>query len=104
MRELASYLEIPETQFRGPYSVADITCRGCGRHLTMLDFAKTSVDAGLHSKELLGPVLTGQAGYWVTIRGLDGGRYVNCAACGQKSHTTFFHYACDPSFPVYYYA
>jgi hypothetical protein len=104
MRELASYLEIPVSEFRGPYSVSDITCRSCGRHLTMLDFAKTSVDAGLHSKALVAQVLTGRAGIWVTIRGLDGGRYANCAACGQQSHTRFIHYACDPSFPTYEYA
>jgi hypothetical protein len=104
MCELASYLEIPVTEFREPYSVSDISCRGCGRHLTMLDFAKTGVDAGLHPKALIAQVLTGRAGMWVTIRGLDGGRYANCATCGKQSPTPFIHYACDPSFPKYEYA
>lgn len=104
MHELASYLEIPVTEFRGPFSISDMTCSGCGRHLTMLDFAKTSVDAGLHSKALLAPVLTGKAGHWVTIRGLDGGRHVDCATCGRKSGDPFAHYECPPYTDGYEYA
>ena len=98
MQELASYLEISVAELHGPFSVSDIHCHGCGRHLTILDIAKTSVDTGLHSKAVLAQVMTGHAGQWVTVRGQDGGRYADCAACGQKSQAPFKLYAC----PVYY--
>lgn len=96
MRELAGYLDISVADFHGPITVSDITCQGCGRHLSVLDIAKTSVDTGLHTKALLAKVLTGQAGHWVTIRGRDGGRYADCAACGLQSPTPFEDYECAP--------
>jgi len=93
--ELARYLEVPATEFHGPFTVSDIRCHGCGRHLTMLDVAKTGVDTGLHLRTTLAQVLTGRFGQWLTVRGQDGGRYADCAACGQKSPYPFEEYGED---------
>jgi hypothetical protein len=100
VEDLARYLGTPAGQFHGPYSFSDTTCAGCGRRVTLLDMAKTGVDQGLHSKEQLAAVLTGKAGKWVTVRGKDGGRRVDCAACGRecKEH---IDYECVPDGYLY---
>jgi hypothetical protein len=96
VEELARYLDVAVEDFPGRLTVTDIACSGCGRRLTILDIAKTGVDNGLHSRELMAAVLTGRAGQWVTVRGKDGGRFVDCAACGLESVTPIDDYACSP--------
>lgn len=98
--ELARYLDIPAAELYGTYSFSDCSCAGCGRHLTLMDMAKTGVDRGFHSKEQLAAVLTGKAGQWVTVRGKDGGREINCSACGQVCSASVINYLC---FPVQYF-
>ncbi|HLX49363.1 MAG TPA: hypothetical protein VKS82_13620 [Streptosporangiaceae bacterium] len=100
IEELARYLDIPPGEFYGTYSFSDCSCTGCGRHLTLMDMAKTGVDRGFHSKEQLAAVLTGKAGQWVTVRGRDGGREINCSACGQVCGASAINYLC---FPVQYF-
>ncbi len=81
--KLAEYLEVPAQDLRGPLKVVDVRCPSCTRRLSFLDFAKTAVELGAHGKEDLRHVLTGKSGEWITIRGRDGGRPVNCAQCGH---------------------
>jgi len=94
VEELHRYLGIDESH--ATYSVADITCDGCGRRATILDFAKTGVDRGWHTTQQLAAVLTGKTGKWVTVRGKDGGRRFDCADCGRESSTALYAYLCDP--------
>lgn len=82
-QELAEYLETPAASLKGPLKVFEAKCSSCGRRITFLDFAKTAVELGQHPKEGLRDVLTGNGGEWITIRGRDGGRPVNCAQCGH---------------------
>jgi hypothetical protein len=96
MAELARYLGLPVDEFHGTFTVADITCPGCGRRATILDLAKTGVDRGWHTVPELAAVLSGKAGKWVTVRGKDGGRRFDCAECGRESESTFYDYLCDP--------
>ena len=102
VKELAQYLEVAAEDFQGPLTVSDLGCSGCGRRLSILDLAKTGVDEGLHSKEMLAAVLTGNAGQWVTVRGKDGGRHANCSACGLRSGAPFETYATSFACPNYY--
>lgn len=83
LEELAEYLEVACEDLAGPFRVVDADCPRCGRHIAFLDFVKTAVDEGVHDRPQLSAILTGQAGNWLTIRGKDGGRRVNCAACRQ---------------------
>ncbi|MET9886488.1 hypothetical protein ABZZ20_25790 [Streptomyces sp. NPDC006430] len=82
-QELAHYLGTPASSLKGPLKVLDSRCSECSRRITFLDFAKTAVDLGFHPKDGLRDVLTGKGGEWITIRGRDGGRPVNCAQCGN---------------------
>lgn len=82
VHELSEYLEVTVEQLKGPFRVVEATCSNCRRRLTFLDFAKTAVDKAQHDRAQLRDVLTGKAGWWITIRGRDGGRPVVCAGCG----------------------
>lgn len=92
--ELANYLGMPAGELYEDMAVSDFACTGCGRLLTMLDFAKTSIDRGIHTKSALASVLSGRAGHWVTVDGTDGGRPVRCAACGRAYPASGFIYDC----------
>ena len=81
IEELARYLGSSANELRGPFHVVDRSCEQCGRRLGFVDFARTGVDSGSHSKEQLREILSGRAGAWVTVRGRDGGRPVSCASC-----------------------
>ncbi|MFD9354651.1 hypothetical protein [Streptomyces sp. NPDC060031] len=82
-QELADYLGTPASSLQGTLKVFDAQCSSCERRVTFLDFAKSAVDLGRHSKDGLRDVLTGRNGAWLTIRGRDGGRPVHCAQCGS---------------------
>ncbi|MFK0050506.1 hypothetical protein ACIQU4_41690 [Streptomyces sp. NPDC090741] len=82
-QELAAYLDTPAASLKGPLRVFEATCSSCGRRITFLDFVKTAVELGQHSKGGLRDVLTGKGGEWITVRGRDGGRPVSCAGCGH---------------------
>jgi hypothetical protein len=101
IEDLAHYLGAPAGEFHGSYMFSDASCAGCGRRLTLLDMAKTGVDQGLHAKDRLMTVLTGKTGYWVTVRGKDGGRRIDCANCGLGCAVAI-NYLCSPH--IYYYA
>jgi hypothetical protein len=94
VEDLARYLEVPVEELHGPFTVFDAACSGCGRRLNILDVAKTGVDDAFHSKSRLVAVLSGSAGHWLTVRGEDGGRFVNCFSCGRKSDMPFNYYDC----------
>jgi hypothetical protein len=82
--ELAAFLELEAAELDGPFYVAkDMRCPNCERELTFLDFVQTAVESGAHDKALVGQVLTGRAGRWITVVGEDGGRDVTCVACGH---------------------
>jgi hypothetical protein len=82
-QELAAYLGVDGHSLRGPFRVVNAECPRCGRYITFLDFVKTAVEDGVHDRDQLSAILTGEAGNWITIRGRDGGRSVRCAACEQ---------------------
>jgi 1-acyl-sn-glycerol-3-phosphate acyltransferase len=88
VRELADYLEVDAAELDGPFRVVDAKCDNCGRQIGFVDFVSTAVDEGAHEKDQLRDVLTGQAGAWLTIRGLDGGRPVTCVACGAVARVS----------------
>lgn len=81
--ELASFLEVDASDLRGPFRVVDAACPSCDRRLGFVDFVRTAVASDVHDRDLLRDVLTGRAGTWLTVRGLDGGRPVLCADCGS---------------------
>jgi hypothetical protein len=83
VQEVADFLEVDRGELQGPFKVVDATCPSCERRLGFLDFVRTAVQTEAHDRDRLREVLTGRAGYWLTIRGLDGGRPVLCVACGQ---------------------
>jgi hypothetical protein len=82
--ELAEYLGVRPTSLKGPFVVPDASCQNCGRHITFLDFVSTGVGLRAHAKGALRDVLTGRSGTWLTIRGLDGGRPIDCFNCGRR--------------------
>lgn len=82
--ELAEYLGVRPTSLKGPFVVPDASCQNCGRHITFLDFVDTGVGLRAHSRETLRDVLTGRSGAWLTVRGLDGGRPIDCFNCGRR--------------------
>lgn len=84
LEELANYLKVSPAQLQGEFLVADTSCDKCKRRLTILDFVKTAVDKGHHGLAELAGVLSGVGGDWVTVRGKDGGRPVDCAGCGES--------------------
>lgn len=83
VQDVADFLEVDLSDLQGPFKVVDAACPSCERRLGFLDFVRTAVHSEAHDRDLLREVLTGRAGYWLTIRGLDGGRPVICARCGQ---------------------
>lgn len=88
VQELGEYLGVATTALRDPFLIGRApACGTCGRVLTFLDFVKTSVDLGSHSRRAFAQVLTGEGGEWITIQGRDGGRRVNCAGCGNQRPT-----------------
>jgi hypothetical protein len=82
--ELATYLAVPPDSLNGPLEVTEMACAECGRHTTFLDFAKSAVDLGAHSRGSLADVLTSRNRAWITIVGSDGGRDISCANCGKS--------------------
>lgn len=100
--ELADYLGVEADLLVGPFEVTDATCQKCGRRRTFLDFAKSGVDAGVHSRPELAAILTSRDRAWVTIVGSDGGRQASCAKCGSIFSTQENSYhsgAYDYDFP-----
>lgn len=83
LKEVADFLGIDAAELDGPFKVVDASCGSCDRRLGFVDFVRTAVISDVHDRELLCDVLTGRAAAWLTIRGLDGGRPVLCAGCGQ---------------------
>jgi hypothetical protein len=81
--ELAEFLGVDAGDLSGPFKVVDVACPSCDRRLGFVDFVRTAVATDVHDRDLLREVLTGRAGAWLTVRGLDGGRPVICARCGQ---------------------
>ncbi|NML52483.1 hypothetical protein HHL19_18375 [Streptomyces sp. R302] len=51
VQELAEYPNVPAAELRGPLKVYDAQCPACARRIAFLDFAKTAVGLGRHSKE-----------------------------------------------------
>jgi hypothetical protein len=100
--ELAHYLGVGAGLLVGPFEVSDVACQRCGRHTTFLDFAKSSVDAGAHSRSELAAILTSRDRAWLTIVGRDGGRKASCAECGSRlslQDNSYRSGAYDYSFP-----
>ncbi len=83
VQDVADFLEVDPADLAGPFEVVDASCPYCERRLGFLDFVQTAVSTQAHGRELLRDVLTGRGGTWLTIRGMDGGRPVICAECGQ---------------------
>jgi hypothetical protein len=81
VRELEEYLGAGFGTLIRPLRVVEASCPRCDRVRTVLDYVKTAVDSGRHSKRDLERVLTGNNGFWITVRGRDGGRPVVCAEC-----------------------
>jgi hypothetical protein len=81
VQELASFLKVEAELLDGPFRVVDAACQNCYRVITFLDFVKTAIDQKQHNRDDLSRIVTGQGGSWITIRGRDGGRPVNCANC-----------------------
>lgn len=80
--ELAEHLGVRTDDLDGPFRVVELRCPECDRHTTFLDFVATAEQHGAHELVQLRGVLTGRAGAWLTIRGRDGGRPVDCLGCG----------------------
>ncbi|MET9326892.1 hypothetical protein [Tsukamurella sp. NPDC003166] len=84
IRQLAAFLNIAQDDLVQPLHVARLACPACDRRLGILDFVKTAVQLGHHDRSEIADILTGRGGAWVTVRGQDGGRPVNCALCDTR--------------------
>jgi hypothetical protein len=82
LQEVADFLEVDRGELHGPFKVVEASCPNCERRLGFVDFIRTAVQTDVHDRDRLREVLTGRAGSWLTIRGLDGGRPVICGDCG----------------------
>lgn len=94
MNEVAEYLEVnpEEISLNGPFNVhKEMVCPNCSRNCSFLDIAKTAIESGAHSKEMVRDIVMGKRGMFVSISGTSHERLVKCADCEteypQRSYT-----------------